>query len=245
MSRRTAHYVLTSDGVRISFSLLRSPEEETALVVCPGFFKSKETATFRRLSEALAEERDVVTMDFRGHGRSGGRYTFSAREGSDLEAVLAWMEPRYRAIGVLGFSLGAAIAINTVSRRPGNVRCLIAVSAPAVFRDIEFKWWTPEAIRRGVLGLRPGAGCRPGSLWLKKEKPLERIARLASMPVLLIHGTRDMIVDAKHSRRLYAAAREPKRLEIIEQGSHAEAMFQDRPEEFVAMVSAWFKPALE
>jgi pimeloyl-ACP methyl ester carboxylesterase len=213
--------------------------------MCPGFFKSKETATFRRLGEALARDRDVITMDFRGHGRSGGWYTFSAREGADLEAVLAWTETRYPVIGILGFSLGGAIAINTVSRRPGRVRSLIAVSAPAVFRDIEFKWWTPEAIRRAILGLGPGAGCRPGSLWLKKDTPLERIAQLVSVPVLLMHGTRDMVVGARHSHRLYAAAREPKRLEIIERGSHAEAIYQDRPEEFLRIVNQWFGETLD
>jgi pimeloyl-ACP methyl ester carboxylesterase len=153
------------------------------------------------------------------------------------------MEARYPEIGVLGFSLGGAIAINTVSRRPGNVRSLIAVSAPAVFRDIEMKWWMPEALRRGIQSIGPGAGCRPGSLWLKKEKPLEKIAELAT-PVLLIHGTRDVIVDAKHSHRLYAAAREPKRLEIIERGSHAEALFHDRPEAFLSLVTGWFANTL-
>jgi pimeloyl-ACP methyl ester carboxylesterase len=235
--------VATADGERIACAHRHAPGRDTALAVCHGFFKSKETATFRRLSDSLARMHDVVTMDFRGHGRSTGRYTFSAREGADLEAVLAWMRPRYRHIGVLAFSLGAAIAINTLARQREGVRSLIAVSAPAAFEEIEFKWWTPEAIRRGIRGLRPGAGCRPGNLWLNKKRPVDSIVGL-SLPVLFVHGTRDMIVDARHSRRLFAAAYEPKRLEIVQGGSHAEALFQDDPEGFVQLVERWWSETL-
>lgn len=233
----------TADGERIAFCHRHEPGRETAIVVCHGFFKSKETSVFRRLSDRLASAHDVVTMDFRGHGRSSGWYTFSVREGADLEAVLRWARPRYRHLGLIGFSLGAAIAINTVARHPESIRSLIAVSAPAVFREIEFKWWTLEAIRRGIRGLRPGAGCRPGSFWLKKDRPLDNVAAL-SVPVLFVHGTRDMIVDARHSRRLFEAAREPKRLEIVEGGSHAEALFQDDPDGFVRLIERWWSETL-
>lgn len=99
-------------------------------------------------------------------------------------------------------------------------------------------------MRTGLDGLEPGAGCRPGSLWLKKERPLDHIARLSPMPVLFVHGTRDAIVGVEHSRRLYAAASEPKRLEIIEGGSHAEALFRDDPEGFMRVVSEWLSATL-
>jgi len=214
------------------------------VLLCPGFFKSKETPTFQRLAEALAGDRAVLCMDFRGHGRSSGHYTFSAKEHADLEAVLTWARARYERLGILGFSLGAAIAINTLSRHPGRVRSLIAVSAPCAFEDIEFKWWTPEAIRRGLQGLEPGAGCRPGNLFLKKERPIDRVRALAPIPTLFLHGTRDVIVDAQHSRRLYAAAQEPKRLEVIKGGSHAEALFRDDPQRFLRLVDAWWARTL-
>lgn len=241
---RAAHDVRSRDGTRIALACYRVSGRETAVVLCPGFFKSKETPTFQRMSQALAVEQDVVAMDFRGHGRSGGRYTFSARESDDLAAVLEWARGRYRSIDLLGFSLGAAIAINTASRHPERVRSLIAVSAPAAFEEIEFKFWTPEAIRRGIEGLEPGAGCRPGSLFLKKGRPLDSVRRLAGLPILFIHGTRDVIVGLDHSRRLYAAAAEPKRLEIINGGSHAEALFRDDPEGFVRMVLGWWAKIL-
>jgi len=134
--------------------------------------------------------------------------------------------------------------MNALSHHRDGVRSLVVVSAPCAFEEIEFKWWTPEALRTGVDGLEPGAGCRPGSVWLKKERPLDHIARLSPMPVLFVHGTRDAIVGVEHSRRLYAAASEPKRLEIIEGGSHAEALFRDDPKRFLRVVSAWLSATL-
>ena len=234
------------DGVTIALDCYRQPrrDAESGVIICPGFFQSKDTPTFRCLAATLAVEHDVVAMDFRGHGASGGRYTFSARESADLDAVLDWVAARYARIGILGFSLGGAIAINGVSHRPSDVQSLTLVSAPDAFDAIEMRWWTPEAMRTGWQGWEPGAGCRVGNLWLPKEQPRERIQHLAAIPKLFIHGTRDAIVGMAHSQRLHAAAQEPKRLEIIEGGSHAEALFRDDPPGFSILVNGWFSQTL-
>ena len=160
IAMRSSFQVSAVDNVRISFDLYRKPGRDAVVIICPGFFQSKETPTFQRLSQALAKECDAICMDFRGHGKSGGLFTFSAWESADLEAVLDWAEKRYRRIGILGFSLGAATTINLASHRK-DITTLIAVSAPSAFEDIEFQFWTPEAIKTGIAGLEPGAGCRP------------------------------------------------------------------------------------
>ncbi len=232
--------VVTNDRIRIVLDVYQHVGQQQAVVICPGFFQSKETATFQRLSRALAQDRDVLAMDFRGHGRSGGLYTFSAREGADLEAVLQWARPRYAAIDVLAFSLGAAIAINTLSRDRAQIRSLVAVSAPSSFDEIEFKFWTPEAIRTGLQGTEPGSGCRPGHVFLQKTRPIDSIRTLEGLPTLLIHGTRDMIVGVQHSHRLHAAAPFAQ-LQVIEGGSHAEALFRDAPDAFHQRVTNWWR----
>ena len=244
MMTKTSHMVSTSDGVAISCDLYGASARQAAIIICPGFFQSKETATFQRLARALAEHWDVLAMDFRGHGRSGGLYTFSSQEGADLEAVLRWAADRYERIGILAFSMGAAIAINTVSRQPQRVRSLIAVSGPSTFEEIEFQFWTSEAMRTGLAGCEPGAGCRPGNPLMKKQRPVETIHRLQNVPKLFLHGTRDVIVGFAHSQRLYAAAPEPKRLQLIDGGSHAEALFRDDPAGFLRLVEPWFRTTL-
>jgi pimeloyl-ACP methyl ester carboxylesterase len=235
----------TADGERIAAALLPPARPDGSLVlVCPGFFKSKNTATFQRLARRLLDPWAVLTMDFRGHGDSSGRFAFSAREAADVAAVLAWARPRYQRIGIVGFSLGAAAAILAAGDEPAQIRSLIAVSAPAAFEDIEFKWWTPEAIRRGLQGLERGVGCRPGHPWAKKVRPLDRIGALAGVPVLVLHGTHDVIVGLRHSERLFEAAAQPKQFDVIAGGSHAEAMFRDDPEGFGARLRSWFERTL-
>ena len=241
---RTTELFSTADGVKISLDWYRHGGGEPAVIICPGFFQSKETKTFQRMAQALATTRDVLAMDFRGHGRSSGLYTFSAREGADLEAVLSWAAERYQQLGIVGFSMGGAIAINTVSRHPERVRTLVAVSAPSSFEEVEFRWWTPEAMRTGIQGMESGAGCRPGNLFLKKERAIDTVRNLSQVPLLFIHGTRDVIVDAQHSHRLYAAAPEPKRLHIIQGGSHAHALFRDAPDRFTRLVNSWLDETL-
>ena len=236
--------VVASDGIPISFSLYRRGTRDTVLIICPGFFKSKEAPTFQQIARVLAENRDVLCMDFRGHGRSGGFYTFSAREHADLEAVLAFAREHYAHIAVLGFSLGAAIAINTLSRNHERVRGLVTVSAPCIFEEIEFKVWTPKTIYQGLRRLERGSGCRPGNLFLKKKRTIDHIGSLQPMPILIIHGERDVIVGVGHSHQLYAAAQEPKRLEIIEGGNHAEILFRDNPQGFIRLMEGWFSETL-
>ena len=179
-------------------------------------------------------------MDFRGHGRSGGSYTFSAREGADLEAVLEWSRERYSEISLLGFSLGGAVAINTAARFPDSIHSLIAVSAPSAFKQIEYRVLKPEVIYGGLRAWDPKMGCRLGNPWLKKEKPVENIHPLG-MPVLLIHGTRDAIVSRSHSERLHQAAGEPKRLELIEGGGHAEELYRHHSDRFLKFVQDWIQ----
>jgi len=241
---RQGNMVRSADGLRVSYDVYRSGERASAIVICPGFFKSKETVVFQRLSRALAVDYDVVAMDFRGHGRSQGGYTFSAREAADLHAVLSWMRGRYERIGLLGFSMGGAIAIDAASRMPYRIAGIAAVSAPAAFEDVEFKFWTLRALRGGLEGLEPGAGFRPGNPFLRKPRAVERLASLPPIPLLFIHGTRDAIVGVGHSRRLFEAARDPKRLEIIESSGHAEALFRRDPEPFLRLLQDWFRESL-
>ena len=240
---RVTHQVTTDDGIRISFDLYQKPGLDTVVIICPGFFQSKETPTFRRLSKQLAERLDVICMDFRGHGSSGGLYTFSAREDLDLKAVLQVARASYSRVGVIGFSMGAAIAVNTVANDP-KVKSLILVSCPMAFEEIEFHFWTPPALATGLGGLEKGAGIRPGKVWLPKDRPLDHIASLSPRPILFIHGTNDEIVHLRHSQRLFESAKEPKRLHVVQKGGHAEELFRKDPEQFLKIVDAWLQETL-
>ncbi len=234
---RSTHQVTTPDGVQIAFDLYQRPGRDTLLVICPGFFQSKNTPTMRQLAATLAQHYDVLCMDFRGHGDSGGRFTFSAKEDADLTAVFTWARPRYAHIVLMGFSLGAATAIDVIGEGT-EVQALIAVSAPTAFEDIELKVWTLKAIVAGLKAFEPGVGFRPGNPWLTKPRPIDRI-RQAKVPILLIHGTDDETTFVHHSQELFAQAEGPKQLTLIEGGRHAEELYRQDPEGFLTLVEDW------
>ncbi len=238
--QRTTHLVNTSDDIEISFRQYREEKRDGVLIICPGFTQSKETQSFQGISEAFADEQDVICIDFRGHGKSTGLFTFTAQEQKDLEAVFQWAAHRYSRIGIIGFSLGAATAINFTSHQDG-IKTVVAVSPPSAFEEISIKFWTPEALRSGLRSLEPGAGCRPGNPWLKKERPIENVAKVSPTPLFLVHGTNDMTVSSHHSKRLFDAAHEPKKLLLIEGAGHAEELFWRWKEKFLPPIRAWLR----
>ena len=230
-------FVTTDDGERIAITHYTAGHPHV-IIVCHGFFQRRRTRLFRALAQRLTPHSDVVSMDFRGHGQSSGRYTFSARETLDVLAVLHDVRPRYQRVCGLGFSLGTVSVLDAAVRERTMDR-LVLVSPPMAFEEIENHWWAPRSL---ITTLRKGSWgwtWRLGSLRLPKPRPLELIARVAPTPVLLIHGTHDPIVTARHSVALYAAAAEPKRCAMIPRGLHAEALFADDPDGFVRLVSAW------
>ena len=85
-------------------------------------------------------------MDFRGHGKSGGAYTFTAKELFDLREVVdyAKMNVDIKNIYLLGFSLGGALVLLYGSEFQSADR-IIAVSAPADFMKIENRMFMPQA----------------------------------------------------------------------------------------------------
>ncbi len=88
---------------------------------------------------ALAKTRQVIAVDFQGHGRTADidrplRYEFMA---DDIAALMNHL--RIEKADVMGNSLGAGIALQLAIRHPERVRKLVLVSTP--FRQ---DGWYPE-----------------------------------------------------------------------------------------------------
>jgi len=234
--------VVTSTGVKISIRHKRK-QKNISIIIAHGFFQSKETQTFRKIEDELLDHFDTISMDFRGHGKSDGLYTFSAYEKEDLKAVVDYARKDYQKVGVLGFSYGGSIALIEQAEFK-NIDSLVCVSSPMASEKIKFKWWTPSAIKLGLKGLERGAGVRPGNPYLKKIRPIDIVQDVMPTPVFFIHGDQDPTVDHSHSQQLYETAREPKKLKIFQRGSHAEELYRKHPRLFIQDVVEWFKATL-
>ena len=246
MSTDTNRWVTTEDGKRIAFVHLKRGFSRV-VIIAHGFYNNKDTVLFRGIAEAFGKEYDVIVFDFRGHGKSSDVFTWTAHEQKDLRAIVAYAkENEYAKIGVIGFSLGAAIALIEASSHR-DIDSVIAVSTPSELGKINYHFWEKDMwedlkLNFGIKG--KGKGARLGNPVLKKTRPLDIVDKIAPTSVLFLHGEKDWLVKLCHSQRLFERAKDPKALTVIKNGGHAERMFDAFPDQFMKICLDRFKETL-
>ena len=154
----------------------------------------------------------VLAIDYRGFGRSDGELPSEEQAYADAQA--AWehvrlLEPDPRRRFAYGHSLGSAVAIDLATRN-GDMAGLIVESSFTSIRDMA------EAM---------GYGNYPIGLVLTQHfDSLAKMNKVAA-PVLFVHGASDRYVPPAMSEQLFAAAREPKRLVLVKDAGHSNAMW--------------------
>jgi fermentation-respiration switch protein FrsA (DUF1100 family) len=143
----------------------------------------------------------LLAMSYRGYPGSGGSPSEEALLADGLE-LFDWLAARVGTIVIYGESLGSAVGIYVAAEREAGAVILEAPFTAAV------------DIARGAYPWLP-----VGLLMHDQFLSRERIGRVEE-PVLIVHGADDWIVPAKHGRRLFAMAGEPKRLEVFEAAGH-------------------------
>jgi pimeloyl-ACP methyl ester carboxylesterase len=196
----------------------RIGDADPVIVVCHGFGGWHAKPKYARLIEALVPRFTVYAFDFRGHGASGGWTTFGGVETVDVAAAR---------VATLGASMGG-IAVIRHAALEGGVDAVVAVSTPA-------RWdgHRSDAVRRMAWLTGTARGRRVGRLfgirlpteWARPESPEDVVAKIAPVPLLLIHGRDDHYFDEEEAWRLYRATGEPKRLWLAGRFGHAEDGF--------------------
>lgn len=165
----------------------------------------------------------TLLFDFHAYGQSeGDRNTFGFTEADDAAAavrLLRSLAPGER-VGALGFSLGAAACV--LGEKPLDVDALVL---EALYPDIENAVANRLRLRLGPLGpaLTPLLTWQIYPRWgirLDQLRPIDGIRRVRA-PVLLIAGADDPRTPVAESKRLFAAASEPKELWIVPGAGHA------------------------
>ncbi|MES2317397.1 MAG: alpha/beta hydrolase [Pseudomonadota bacterium] len=185
----------------------------------------------------------VLLVDQQGHGESTGkRITFGAREADSARAAIAYLARSLpgEKIGVIGVSLGAA---STVLSKPGA--SISALVVEAMYPTIE----EATADRMAMYFGPPGALLVPlmvRQIPLRTGVPLDRLRPIDAMgalacPVFVIGGTKDRHTLESETRRIFAAAHEPKQLWMVEGAAHvdfhevARAEYEKRVGAFLAL----------
>jgi dipeptidyl aminopeptidase/acylaminoacyl peptidase len=152
---------------------------------------------------------NLFVFDYRGYGQSQGRArrreALIADSEAALDALLERSDVNPQRVGLYGQSLGGAIGLNLMARRP-EVRAAVIESGFASWRQMAASAVggdPPGAVSRFLAKLLISDGHRP-------EDAVARIDR----PILLIHGTADSVIPVSHSRRLAAAGTTTELVEI-------------------------------
>jgi alpha-beta hydrolase superfamily lysophospholipase len=228
-------FVTSRDGVRLRAVHLPGPAAtDVAVVLVPGFSCSWDKPFVRRAAGWLSAHAAVVTVDLRGHGRSGGLSTLGDREVLDVDAAVAEARRRgYARVVTVGFSMGGAAVLRhagllgTVTEQP--VDAVVSVSAAS-------RWWRVETPRMRWLArictTAPGRRYAQTAMATRidpqarygesAETPEAVIGRIAPVPVLVVHGGRDRYLRPGNAEDLFAAAGEPRELWLWPEYGHAE-----------------------
>jgi uncharacterized protein len=199
----------SDDGVKISARWFPCAGSSKAVLYCHPRGGNLSIALKSRDIEELQRQtsRSVLVFDYPGYGKSTGTPSESGCY-SSARAAYEWLTGsagiNADRVLIVGRSLGTGVAVDLAGRVPCEALVLISPYTTL-----------PEAgqFRCPVLPAR----------WLMRNQfdSLSKISR-CSCPILLVHGTKDDWVPFDHSRRLFAAAHEPKRLSIDPGANHSD-----------------------
>ncbi len=183
-----------SDGVCIHYELAGTGD---ALVLIGGL--SVHTDEYRELIGALARHHRVLAADNRGAGSSDkpdGPYSYGMMAADTLAAMDA---AGVVAADIVGFSMGARIAIELCLARPERARSLTVIAGRPAGRS---------RLRIRLLARIAAVAERDGGGGIRRQleagNGYDVRGRLAdvSVPALVLHGQRDRVVPIADSREL-------------------------------------------
>jgi len=232
------------DGTMLRGWFVPATEARGTVIFCHGRFGSKapDLVYVPRFRE---HGFNVLLFDFRAHGESDGtQCSLVYCERQDLLGALAYLQGRgIGDVGLMGFSMGAAVAIATAPLSRA-VRAVIADSAFAELRTLLVTYLQQRSIPRPL-----ASGLATLIIWaaglrlrchLPDADPLRWVSQIAPQPLLLIHGGRDRGIPVSDAHRLYEAAGEPKELWVVPKAEHRCA---DKvcPQEYMDRVLRFFE----
>ena len=179
---------------------------------------------------------NVLTFDFRAHGKSEGKFTTTGyKEVEDLKSVIQWLTEKHpdkaKNICLIGYSMGASVALQWLSIDIPHVKCAICDSPP-INMDATAK-----------RGLKYFANLPTWIYYLVKPishlmNPvpsfnMELLTSKIRVPLLLIAGTQDPLVKVHEVRQFYEKVKKnnPAVYLWVTDGAHVRSL-QKNPEEY-------------
>lgn len=235
----------TEDGLHLAgWYIPPQPESGGATVIFAHGFSGNRGNLLAQAALLVQRGYGALLFDFRNHGDSEGEITtFGLLEVRDVAAALAFLlaqpEVNPDRIGLVGHSMGGAIAIRAAVQLP-EVKAVVVESSFTSLQDN-----VVEGVR--FIARLPAFPFAPLIIYFgQKEvgmdirvRPVEEVAQIAPRPILFIHGEADRFISPDNSRRLYAAAGDPKDLYILPDVAHIDILEQNS-DEFIERFAGFF-----
>ena len=126
---------------QLTLSYVEGPDNGPPLLLLHG--ASGRWQAYEPVLLAFADHWHVYACDLRGHGESGRAPTPGAyliRDFMrDIEAFVRGVMPADNAVTLVGFSLGALVALGTAAATPKRMRGLVLVEPPFMLRNHHFR----------------------------------------------------------------------------------------------------------
>lgn len=219
----------SSDGLQLNgwFVPPRADSNGTTVLLVHGHGGSR--LDYMNIAPFLVREGyGLLMFDLRASGTSEGEIvTMGCQEVWDVEAAFDFLTQQSEVnpdrIAIYGHSMGGTSAIRAMVRIP-QARVVIASAAYSTFA---------ATVADGVKQVRPFPAFPIANIivqmvtWqsdcdLSEVRPIDDIPHISPRAVLLIQGTDDETIRRHNADELFAAARAPKELYVVEGAGHGD-----------------------
>ncbi len=231
------------DGLTLRGWYIPAENSDRTIVICSGANGSLD-ADVPVAPWLRAAGFNVLLFDWRGHGRSEGQLvTLGCDERYDLIAAVEFAKSQgARRVGVLGFSMGGAVALATAA---------VYQDIDVVVADSPFIHLV-SAVAGGLIERQVGPGfayllarlflitaCLRTRRNLFIIDPVRWIGRIAPRPLLLMFGEQDVISPTAEVNLLLVRAGEPKEIWRVPEAAHRTLQAR-RPDEYQRRITDFF-----
>lgn len=213
------------DGTPLTAYYIEGQNKERT-IICVHGYHSGPIHDFGAATDKLLENANLLLIDQRAHGKSGGKYiTFGILESRDCKTWAEWLMREKGAdhpVYFDGVSMGAtSVLLASALDLPPNVKGIIAdcgFSSPKdIFADV-----TTKVIKINPFLLLKSTDifCRIFAGFSLYEASTTEAMKTNKLPILFAHGTADSLVPHRMTQSAFDACEAKKYLVLAENAEH-------------------------